>query len=117
MTKKELAQDVSQTTLPVTDGLAIVNNASAAGNVANDLFGNAPMSKNKTNSLGSNHGSRKAIPLDDSLSFLATAHSKSNKSKTIGSTNNPSKTLTSPMFYTSFTMAPTLDELTALFQS
>lgn len=117
MTKKEPVQNVSQATLSVTDGLAIISNVSAATNVANDSFGNVLMSKNKTNSLGSNYGSKKAIPLEDSLSFLAIAFLKSNKSKIIGSTNSQSKTLTSPRFYTSFMTAPTLDKLTALFQS
>jgi len=117
MTKKELVQNASQIMLSMTDGPVIISNASAAGNVASDLFGNAPMLRNKRNSPGLNYGSRKAILLDDSLSFLAIAHSKSNKSKTIGSTNSLSKTLISQKSHTSFTMALTLDELTALFQS
>lgn len=114
MTKKEPVQNVSLVTLSVTDGLVTTNNVSAAANVANDSFGDVLMSKNEMNPPGLNYGSTKAILLGDSLSFLAIAPSKSNKSKITGSTNSPSKILTSPAFHTYFTMVLTLEKLTAL---
>lgn len=117
MPKKEPVPIVNQAMLSMMDLRQITNNVSDVDYVESDLFGNVLMSKNATNSLGSNSGFRKVIPSEDSLSSPATVISKSNKSKIIGLVSFLNATLISPKSNTSFVTALISGETTALFPS
>jgi len=117
MPKKEFALIANQTTLTTMVLRQIINSVSAAGDAINALFGNALMSKNVMSLLGSNYGSKKAIPLADSQNFPDTAHSKSSKSKTIGLINFQCPTPISQPFDTHSVTALISETITALSPS
>lgn len=73
---------------------------------------NSPTLKPETKRFGLDYGLLKAIRLEDSPSFLAIAHSRSNKSKTIGSINRQSKASICRAFNTSSMTVLTLTTTT-----
>jgi hypothetical protein len=117
MPKKERVHNADQTISNVMDSRLFTNNVSGAGNAASDLFGNVLMSKNAMNFPGSNFGSKKATRSEDSQSFLATAHSKSSKSKIIGLNSFQNMTRISQRFNMPSTMGLISDERAALSRS
>ena len=117
MPKKEPVQSVNQTMSIMMDLRETINNVSDVDDAESDLFGNVPMSKSVMNFPGSGSGSKKAIPLEDSLGFPATAPSRSSKSKIIGFINPPTLAPISPESSTSSTTGLISDEITVLSPS
>ena len=106
MPKKEPAQIVSPTTSNMMDLRLFANPVSNAADAKSDSSGNVLMLKSVTSFLGFDSGFKKAILSADSHSFLATAHPRSSKSKSIGLANLPNKLSISPKSSTSFMTAP-----------
>lgn len=106
MPKKEPAQSANHAISNMTDLPRITNSVFDADSAKKDSYGNVLMLKNATNFLGSNYGSKKAIPSGDSRSFPDTAHSRSSESKIIGWVNTQHIPPTFQKYSTFFTMAP-----------
>lgn len=77
-----------------------------ATNVSRALFGKSITTRDTVNNTGLSSGSKKATPLDDFVSFQATARISLNASRMIGSSSYPKSVLNTADIDTCFLMAP-----------
>lgn len=83
-----------------------IGNGFDTTNVSRPLFGKSITTSATVNNTGLSSGSKRATPLDDFVSFQATARISLNASRIIGSSNYPKNLLNTAPTDTCFLMAP-----------